>query len=243
LTHPLRLFPLFAKALRFSFPVLLGYLAIGSAFGFLLADAGYPWWLAPAMGIIMYAGAGQYIALGLFAAGTTLWEAVLVQLMVNARHVAYGFSMMNRFREAGPLRLYLIFGLTDETFALLSSMPETADKRSGTRLMFLVTLLNQSYWILGSLAGALAGALIPFGTEGIGYALTALFIVLMAEQMLRLRKPGVFAVSAAAAVLCAALMPARVSLLAAFALALAASSFLPRKDGAPKPEPPKEGGE
>ena len=236
--------PLFTKALRYSFPVLMGYLAIGSAFGFLLVDAGYPWWFALVMGVVMYAGAGQYIAVGLFAAGTTMWEAVLVQLMVNARHIAYGLSMMNRFRDAGPVRFYLIFGLTDETFALLSSMPESEGRN--TRFMFLVTLLNQSYWVIGSLAGALIGSLIPFGTEGIGYALTALFIVLMIEQILRLRKAGVFIVSAVLAVLCVLFLSASVSLLAAFALALAIGSFLPRKSepgaGMPGQDSPKDGG-
>jgi len=221
---------------RYSLPVLFGYTAIGSAFGFVLVDAGYPWWLAPVMGLVMYAGAGQYIAVGLFAAGTTLWEAVLVQLMVNARHVAYGLSMMGRFGGAGPLRFYLIFGLTDETFALLSSLPENSggDGRHGRlRFMFLVTMLNQCYWVLGSLIGALAGSLIPFGTDGIGFALTAMFIVLMLEQILRLRKPGIFVVSAVAAVLCVLFLPTRISLLAALALALAVGSFLPKKD-APK---------
>jgi len=227
---------LFSKALRYSFPVLLGYLAIGSAFGLLLADAGFPWWLAVVMGVVMYAGAGQYIAVGLFAAGTTLWEAVLVQLMVNARHIAYGLSMMNRFKGAGLRRFYLIFGLTDETFALLSSLPESEDGGSQGRFMFLVTLLNQSYWVIGSLIGAVVGALIPFNTEGIGYALTALFIVLMIEQMLRLRKAGIFIVSAAFAVLCALFLPTRISLLAALAIALAIGSFLPKRDA------PKDGG-
>ncbi|MCL2191300.1 MAG: AzlC family ABC transporter permease [Treponema sp.] len=239
---------LFAKALRYSFPVLLGYLAIGSAFGLLLADAGYPWWLAVVMGLVMYAGAGQYIAVGLFAAGTTLWEAVLVQLMVNARHIAYGLSMMNRFKGTGRRRFYLIFGLTDETFALLSSMPENQDGKEQSRFMFLVTLLNQSYWVTGSLIGAIAGALIPFDTEGIGYALTALFIVLMIEQMLRLRKAGVFIVSAVFAVLCVVFLPARISLLAALAIALAIGSFLPKKDTAKvdasrvEADTPKDGG-
>ncbi|MDR2257721.1 MAG: AzlC family ABC transporter permease, partial [Treponema sp.] len=84
----------FTAALKYSVPVLLGYLAIGIAFGLLLADAGYPWWLALAMGVVMYTGAGQYIAVGLFASGTALWEAVLIQLVVNARHMAYGISML-----------------------------------------------------------------------------------------------------------------------------------------------------
>ena len=231
---------IFTEALRYSFPVLLGYCAIGIAFGLLMADAGYPWWLALVMSVLMYAGAGQYIAVGLFAAGTGLWEAVLVQLVVNARHTAYGLTMMNRFRDAGPLKFYLIFGLTDETFALLSSLPENENRKERTRFMFLVTLLDHCYWIAGSLTGAIAGALIPFSTEGIGYALTALFIVLMIEQMRRARGPGIFIISAAAAVLCVLFLPPRVSLLAAMALSLAAGAFLP-KPPAPKAGLPKTG--
>ena len=222
---------LFFEAVRCSFPVLLGYLAIGSAFGFLMADAGYPWWLALVMSLTMFAGAGQYIAVGLFAAGTTLWEAVLVQLVVNARHIAYGLSMMNRLRNTGPLKFYIIFGLTDETFALLSSLPENDTTQEHVleraRFMFLVTLLDHSYWIAGGVIGAVAGSLLPFSTEGIAFALTALFIVLMIEQMRRVKKPGIFIVSAVAAILGVQFLPARFSLLAAMALALAVGSLLP----------------
>jgi len=221
---------IFLDALRCSFPVLLGYLAIGSAFGLLMTDAGYPWWLVLVMNVFMFAGAGQFIAVGLFAAGTTLWEAALVQLVVNARHMAYGLSMMNRFRSAGPLRWYLIFGMTDETFALLSSLPENNDSTERARFMFLVTLLDHIYWIAGGLIGAIAGSLIPFSTEGVGFALTALFIVLAIEQMSRHRRPGIFIVSAALAVICVLLLPSRISLLAAMALSLAIGSCLPKAD-------------
>ncbi|MCL2269991.1 MAG: AzlC family ABC transporter permease [Treponema sp.] len=217
---------MFSRALRYSFPVMLGYLAIGSAFGFLMADAGYPWWLTLTMSVLMYAGAGQYIAVGLFAAGTTLWEAVLVQLVVNARHIAYGLSMMNQLRNAGPSKYYIIFGLTDETFALLSSLPEEEPSEERTRFMFLVTLLDHSYWILGGIIGAAAGSLLPFSADGIGYALTALFIVLMIEQIHRLRRPGIFIVSAIPAILCVFFLPTRLSLLAAIVLSLAFSSIL-----------------
>jgi 4-azaleucine resistance transporter AzlC len=219
----------FTAALRYSVPVLLGYLAIGIAFGLLLVDAGYPWWLALVMGLVMYAGAGQYIAVGLFAAGTSLWEALLIQLVVNARHIAYGISMLKRFQKAGPYKYYLIFALTDETFALLSSLPETAEEGgvSGVSpekrglFMFYVALLDQCYWVTGSVIGAVAGSLIPFNTEGIGFALTALFVVLMIEQMLRVRRPGVFIISALAAALAVFFLPARLSLLSAMALSLA----------------------
>ena len=212
-------------AFRYSIPVLLGYIAIGVAFGLVLAGAGYPWWLALVMSLWMYAGAGQFIAIGLFAAGTSLWEVVIIQLVVNARHIAYGLSMLKRFGDTGPFKPYLVFSLTDETFALLSSLPDNAGPFAGEgerrrRFMFYVALLNQGYWTAGSVVGALAGALITFDMYGIGFALTALFIVLMIEQIKRVKKPGVFIVSGAAALLGVFLLPGTISLLAALTLAL-----------------------
>ena len=212
-------------AVRYSVPVLLGYTAIGVAFGLLLSGAGYPWWLALFMSLWMYAGAGQFIAVGLFAAGTNLLEACLVQLVVNARHIAYGLSMLKRFKDFGALKPYLIFSLTDETFALLSSLPENSGPYAGEgekrRLfMFYVASLDQCYWVTGSVAGAVAGTLIPFDMKGIGFALTALFIVLMIEQILRVKKPGLFILSGVSALLGVFFLPARVSLLASLALAL-----------------------
>jgi len=212
-------------AFKYSIPVLLGYIAIGVAFGLVLSGAGYPWHLALLMSLWMYAGAGQFIAIGLFAAGTSLWEVVLIQLVVNARHIAYGLSMLKRFGDTGPFKPYLVFSLTDETFALLSSLPDNAGPFAGEgerrrRFMFYVALLNQGYWTAGSVVGALAGALITFDMYGIGFALTALFIVLMIEQIKRVKKPGVFIVSGAAALLGVFLLPGTISLLAALTLAL-----------------------
>jgi 4-azaleucine resistance transporter AzlC len=212
-------FPIFAAAFRYSIPVLLGYLAIGLAFGLLLAGAGYPWWMSLLMGLVMYAGAGQYIAVGLFSAGAGLVEACLVQLIVNARHMAYGLAMLKPFRSAGRFRPYLIFALTDETFALLSSLPPEDPRREGP-FMFYVALLNHCYWITGSLLGALAGSLIPFDMEGIGFALTALFVVLMVEQIGRVRRAPLFVLSGLAAALGVMLLPARGALLAAMAATL-----------------------
>ena len=248
----------FKMAFAYSIPVLLGYLAIGMAFGLLLSDTGYPWALALLMSLWMYAGAGQYIALGLFSTGVTLLEACLIQLVVNARHIAYGLSMINRFPQ-GPIKPYLIFSMTDETFALLSSLPP--GEREGLpppgkereRFMFYVSLLDHGYWVGGSLIGAAIGALIPFNMEGIGFALTALFIVLFLEQVFRVMKippaskahkksglrtgislaeMGIFLVSAAAALIGVFLFPQRFALLAGMIFALVLSSFLElRKKG------------
>jgi len=216
----------FFAAFKYSMPVLFGYITIGAAFGLVVSDAGYPWWLSLLMGVVMFAGAGQYIAIGLFTAGTGVLEASLIQLVVNARHMAYGLSMLNRYENTGLYRPYLIFGLTDETFALLSSLPEKdrMNEKQRSKFMFYVTALDQCYWIAGSVLGAVAGSLIPFNTEGIGFALTAMFVVLMIDKMLKERKPQVFIYSAAAAVLCAFFLPSRVSLLAALAVSLLLSS-------------------
>ncbi|MDR1956455.1 MAG: AzlC family ABC transporter permease [Treponema sp.] len=232
---------LFLQALRYSVPVLLGYGAIGIAFGLLLVDAGYPWWLSLVMGLIMYAGAGQYLAVGLFAAGTTLLEAALVQLVVNARHIAYGFSMLKRFNGAGVSKYYLIFALTDETFALLSALPEPQGPGRGApglgdhtpeerrRFMCWVALLDQGYWVMGSVIGAVAGSLLPFTMQGIGFALTALFVVLMIEQILQVRQAWVFLIAAAVAVLAVFVLPSRLSLLSALAVSLALVQALKRR--------------
>ena len=211
------------QAFKYSIPVLLGYIAIGFAFGFLLVSNGYPAWLAFVMSVIMYAGAGQYIAVGLFASGASLTEAVLVQFVVNARHIAYGFSMFKRFKQSGIFKYYLIFALTDETFALLSSLSDTDPKhtmKERGKFMFFVSLLNQGYWVLGSVIGAVAGSLLPFNFDGIGFALTALFIVLMIEQIMRVRKAKLFIISAITAVLTVFVLPVRISLLSAMVISL-----------------------
>jgi len=226
-------------AFRYSIPVFLGYIAIGVAFGLMLSGSGYPWWLALVMSLWMYAGAGQFIAAGLFVAGTGVLEACLIQLVVNARHIAYGLSMFKRFRNFGSFKPYMIFSLTDETFALLSSLPENSgpfgdDKEKRRLFMFYVALLDQCYWVCGSVVGAVAGTLIPFDMKGIGFALTALFIVLMIEQIQRVKKPLLFIISGISALLGVFLLPSRVSLLAALALALILSPLAERMEKATK---------
>jgi 4-azaleucine resistance transporter AzlC len=227
---------IFAAALKYSVPVLLGYTAIGIAYGLLVVDAGYPWWLALVSSVVMFAGAGQYIAVGLFAAGASLGEACLVQLVVNARHIAYGLSLFKRIRQAKGYRYYLIFALSDETFALLSSLPAPeSGPPEQSRLMFYIALLDQLYWITGTLIGAIAGTLIPFNMEGIGFSLTALFIVLMIEQILRIRRPLPFIVSGLTAILGTLLLPSRLSLLSALVLSLVLVPIFDRglREGAP----------
>lgn len=168
-------------AARVSVPVLLGYIAIGVAFGLLLVRAGYPWLLAPVMSVLIYAGAGQYIAVSLFAHNASLGEIAMLTLLVNARHMVYGLSLLGIFKRMTKIRWYMVFALTDETYALLTTVKPPAGVDPG-RFAFWIALFDHVYWIGGGIIGALVGSIIPFNTKGLDFALTALFIVLLIEQ-------------------------------------------------------------
>lgn len=169
------------SALKVTLPVLLGYLTCGIAFGLVLVNAGYAWWLAPFMSVFMFAGAAQFAAIPLFAANTPLAVILVAEALLNVRHIVYGLPLINRFKECGKLKPYLIFALTDETFSLLTtvSVPEgvALPEFYGT-----IAVLDHLYWIAGSTIGALAGAFIPFDLTGVDFALTALFTVLTVDQ-------------------------------------------------------------
>lgn len=164
-----------------SLPVMAGYLVLGLGFGVLLAAKGYGVGWAFAMSALIYAGSMQYVAVDLLAGGASLVTAALMTLTVNARHLFYGISMVERYRDAGPAKPYLIFALTDETYSLVCSgeVPQGVDRKG---YFFLVSLFDHLYWIAGSVMGALLGAVLPFDSTGIDFAMTALFLVVMTEQ-------------------------------------------------------------
>lgn len=172
------------SAFKCSIPVLFGYITLGIAFGLVLTDAGYPWWLSPFMSVFIYAGAAQFTAIGLFAADTPLTAIILTEALVNIRHIVYGLSLITKYKRCGKWQPYLIFALTDETYSLLttSDVPEDADEAS---FYGLISLFDQSYWVTGSIIGALIGQVIPFDLTGVDFSLTALFAVLTVEQLLK----------------------------------------------------------
>ena len=172
----------FKVALRTTIPVFLGYISCGIAFGLVTVNAGYSWWLAPAMGILMYAGAGQFLAIPLFAAGTPVLAILATELLLNIRHIVYGLPLINQFNVCKRTKPYLIFALTDETFSLLTTTQVPAGVKA-EEYYFMVSLLDQIYWVGGSLIGGLVGAIIPFDMTGVDFALTALFAVLTIDQI------------------------------------------------------------
>ena len=169
-------------ALRTTIPVFLGYISCGIAFGLITINAGYPWWLAPATGILIFAGAGQFLAVPLFAAGTPIPVILVTELLLNIRHIVYGLPLINQFKECRRFKPYLIYALTDETFSLLTTTTVPPDIPAED-YYFAVSILDQSYWVGGSLIGALVGAMIPFDMTGVDFALTALFAVLSIDQI------------------------------------------------------------
>ena len=168
-------------AFKRSLPVMAGYLVLGMGFGILLEAKGYSVVWAFVMSIFIYAGSMQYVAVDLLAGGASLVSAALMTLMVNARHLFYGISMIDRYKDMGAKKPYLVFALTDETYSLVCSgdVPEGVDQK---KYFFWVSLMNQSYWVIGSTAGALIGSLLVFNTAGIDFSMTALFIVVFVEQ-------------------------------------------------------------
>ncbi len=169
------------KAFIRSFPVMAGYVVLGMGFGILLRNAGYglPWALA--MSVFIFAGSMQYVGIGLSAGGAVIVTTILTTIMVNARHLFYSISMIDKYKNAGKYKPYMIFALTDETYSLLcgGTAPEGTDLN---RYRFLVSMFNQSYWVAGSIIGSLLGAVLPFSTAGIEFSMTALFVASFTEQ-------------------------------------------------------------
>ena len=170
-----------AAAFPYTLPVLMGFLSIGIVFGWMMAAIGYaPTWAA-AMSTLIYAGSGQYLAVDLLANAAPLADIAFLTLIINFRHLVYGLSMLEKFRGMGWRKLYMIFSLTDETYALLAGVqpPSGVDEKG---FYFSIAVLDQLYWIGGSVLGAVAGSLITINTEGIDFAMTALFIVIAVDQ-------------------------------------------------------------
>ena len=168
-------------AFRRSLPVMAGYIVLGIGFGITLAAKGYGFIWAVIMGLTIYAGSMQYVAVDLLSGGASLISTAIMTIMVNARHLFYGVSMLERYKDLGAKKPYCIFSLTDETYSLVCSakVPEKVDKKL---YYFAVSLMNQCYWIVGCLSGGLIGTYLPFNSAGVEFSMTALFVVVFIDQ-------------------------------------------------------------
>ena len=192
----------FKTVFRDTLPVLTGYLFLGAGFGILLQESGYGIGWAFFMSLFMLAGSGQYLAVSLLASQASLISTAIATLLVNARHLFYGISLLDTYRNAGKTKPYLIFALTDETYSLVTQNqpPEGMSRR---KYCFLVSLLDHFYWICGCVLGNIAGATLPVNFEGVEFVLTALFVTMLVEQWLSHKdhRPALIGIGSTAACL------------------------------------------
>ena len=185
-----------ARAFRDSIPVMAGYIVLGMGFGILLSAKGYGVLWAIAAGIIIYSGTMQFAAAEMFTGGAALTEAAMTAAMMGARHIFYGLTMSERYKNIhGLKKAYMIFSLTDETYSLVC---ESDDED----YCFLVSLFDHIYWITGGIIGSLLGEILTFDSRGIDFALTALFVSICTEQWLNAENHLPAVIGFSASILC-----------------------------------------
>lgn len=182
-------------------PVMTGYLVLGFGFGLLMDANGFSLALTAAMSIGIYAGSMQYAAVGLLTGGASLLTVAVTTLMVNARHLFYGMSMLTRYKALGAAKPYAIFALTDETYSLVCRERADIPQEQWRHYVTAVSCLDHLYWVVGSVLGGAAGTLITFNTEGIEFALTALFVTVFLEQWLSTKRHAPALIGVGASVL------------------------------------------
>lgn len=176
------------KALRAAFPytlpILAGFLFLGATYGIYMNVSGFSFLYPMIMSMTVFAGSAEFVAVSLLLSAFDPIQAFLMILMINARHLFYGISLLEKYSGAGWKKFYLIFGMCDESFSINCSadIPENVDK---SWFMFFVTILNQSYWVLGATLGGIFGSFINFNTEGLDFVMTAMFVVIFLEQWLK----------------------------------------------------------
>lgn len=177
-----KLLPALKTAFPHTIPVFAGYCFLGMSYGFLMKASGFPFWYPILTSLVIFAGSMEFMTVNLLLGAFDLVQAFALTLMINARHLFYGLSMLGKYRNMGKIKPYLIFGLTDETFSVNCAVtpPENVDHRW---FFFFITLLDHSYWVLGATLGGIFGSLITFNTEGLDFVMTALFVVILLEHL------------------------------------------------------------
>lgn len=172
---------LMKQVLLKTFPVFTGYIVLGIGFGILMVKNGFGIGWVLAMSLLIYAGSMQYLGINLLTGGAGILQTAVATLMVNARHLFYGISMVDKYKDMGKAKPYLAFSLTDETYSLVCSekVPEGVKP---AKYYLLISMFNHFYWVLGSCIGALLGNIITFDTTGIDFSMTALFVTVFVQQ-------------------------------------------------------------
>lgn len=174
----------FKAAFPNTIPIFAGFCFLGMTYGIYMQVSGFSVWYPMVMSLTIFAGSVEFVAVNMLLGMFNPLQAFLMTVMINARHLFYGISMLDKYKGTGWKKLYLIFGLCDETFSInyTARIPEDVDKGW---FMFFVTLLDQSYWVFGATLGALFGSFIHFNTEGLDFVMIAMFVVIFLDQWLK----------------------------------------------------------
>lgn len=194
-------------AFPYTIPIFAGFWFLGLTYGIYMNVSGFSFWYPMLMSATIFGGSLEFVAVNLLLGAFNPLQALTLALMIQARHLFYGISMLDKFKHTGWKKYYLIFGMCDESFSInyTARIPEDVDKGW---FMFWVTALNQLYWFSGSTLGGLLGSLITFNTQGLEFVMTAMFVVIFLEQWLKEKKHWTALVGLAASILCLVLFGA-----------------------------------
>lgn len=191
----------FKAAFPYTIPIFAGFWFLGITYGIYMNVSGFSFWYPMIMSLTIFGGSLEFVAVSMLLAPFAPIQTLIMTLMIQARHLFYGISMLDRFKGLGWKKFYLIFGMCDETFSInfTAQIPEDVDRGW---FMFFVTLLNQLYWFSGATIGGLVGSLIHFNTKGLDFVMTAMFVVIFMEQWLKEKKHYTALIGIFAAIVC-----------------------------------------
>ena len=211
-------------AFPYTIPIFAGFWFLGLTYGIYMNVSGFSFWYPMIMSAVIFGGSLEFVTVNLLLGAFNPLQALTLALMIQARHLFYGISMLDKYKQTGWKKYYLIFGMCDESFSInyTAKIPDDVDKGW---FMFWVTLLNQLYWVSGSTLGGLLGSLLTFNTQGLEFVMTAMFVVIFLEQWLKEKKHWTALIGLAASILCLVLfgaddfmIPAMVFILASLTL-------------------------
>ena len=191
----------FLAAFPKTLPILAGFLFLGFSYGFYMQSLGFSFLYPMLMALTIFGGSLEFVAINMLLGAFAPLQTFLMTLMIQARHLFYGISMLEKYKETGWKKVYLIFGMCDESFSINYSAEIPKDVDRGW-FMFFVTLLNQFYWVSGATLGGILGGYISIDTKGLDFVMTALFVVIFLEQWLKEKKHYTALIGLFASILC-----------------------------------------
>ena len=207
-------------AFPYTIPIFAGFWFLGLTYVIYMNVSGFSFWYPMIMSAVIFGGSLEFVTVNLLLGAFNPLQALTLALMIQARHLFYGISMLDKYKQTGWKKYYLIFGMCDESFSInyTAKIPDDVDKGW---FMFWVTLLNQLYWVSGSTLGGLLGSLLTFNTQGLEFVMTAMFVVIFLEQWLKEKKHWTALIGLAASILCLVLFGADDFMIPAMVLILA----------------------